>query len=164
MGYFDALMRYFEVWGRTSRSQYWTFQIIALLGSIAALFADVGAIRLGFEQAHFGLIVTFFGILNVIPAITATVRRLHDIGKSGFWYLLCFVPLGGLVVLFWMFRRGDDGDNDYGSPNDDPSREGDEMSSSGYEPPAGRVVRMGAGSARPAASDDSGGASTTRFI
>jgi uncharacterized membrane protein YhaH (DUF805 family) len=164
MGYFDALMRYFEFWGRTSRSQFWTFQLIAFFATIAACLADVGAIRLGFEQTHFGLVVTFFAIFNVVPAITATVRRLHDIGKSGFWYLLCFVPFGGIVLLIWTIRRGDDGDNDYGSPQGGRRPEMESEGSFGYEPPAGRLVRMGSASARPAASVEGGSASTSRFI
>jgi uncharacterized membrane protein YhaH (DUF805 family) len=164
MGYFDALMRYFEFWGRTSRSQYWTFQLIALLLAIAALFADIGAMRLGFEHDHVGLFITFFGIFNIIPSITATVRRLHDIGKSGFWYLLCFLPFGAIVVLIWTIKRGDDGDNGYGGAGGDRHPEAQAVSGSGYEPPNGRVVRMGSASARPASSADSSGASTTRFI
>jgi uncharacterized membrane protein YhaH (DUF805 family) len=165
MGYFDALMRYFEVWGRTSRSQYWTYQLIAFLLLVGAVFADSGAIRLGFEQGHLGIFFVFFTIFHFIPSITVTVRRLHDIGKSGFWYLLCFVPFGALVVLFWTIRRGDEGDNGYGDADGNrpiapppPSR------TPGYEPPAGRVVRMGNTAPRPASSAGSGGDSTSRFI
>jgi uncharacterized membrane protein YhaH (DUF805 family) len=161
MGYFDALLRYFEFWGRTSRAQYWTYQLLMLAAIAAAVLADVGAIRTGFEQEHIGLIVAFVTIFHYVPTITTTVRRLHDIGKSGWWYLLCFVPLGGFVVLFWMFRRGDTGDNGYGPP---PSADFDGGEDAGYVPPAGRLVRMGSNAPRPAVAFDPQAISTNRFI
>jgi uncharacterized membrane protein YhaH (DUF805 family) len=162
MGYFDTLLRYFEVWGRTSRRQYWTYELVMTAALVAAFFADVGAIRSGLEQDHIGLIVTFVAIIHCVPSITATVRRLHDIGRSGWWYLLCFVPLGALVVLYWTCLRGDSGENAYGPP----AAEGGAMADDepGYMPPAGRVVRMGGTTPRAAAELDSQTATTNRFI
>jgi len=162
MGYLDTLLRYFEFWGRTSRRQYWTYQLVMIAAMVAAVFADIGAIRSGLEEDHVGLIVTFVSIFHCVPSITATVRRLHDIGRSGWWYLLCFVPLGGLVVLFWMFVRGDSGDNAYGPPAD----EGDAVTDDdfGYTPPAGRVVRMGNATPRATVDLESQPASSSRFI
>jgi uncharacterized membrane protein YhaH (DUF805 family) len=163
MGYFDTLLRYFEVWGRTSRRQYWTYQLVMIAAIVAAVFADVGAIRSGLEHTHIGLIVTFVTIIHCVPSITATVRRLHDIGRSGWWYLLCFVPLGGLVVLYWTFVRGDTGDNAYGPPPDAGGAMVDD--GFGYMPPAGRVVRMGSAVPRAAAADfDPNAVPTNRFI
>jgi uncharacterized membrane protein YhaH (DUF805 family) len=163
MGYFDTLLRYFEVWGRTSRRQYWTYQLVMIAAIVAAVFADVGAIRSGLEHTHIGLIVTFVTIIHCVPSITATVRRLHDIGRSGWWYLLCFVPLGGLVVLYWTFVRGDTGDNAYGPPPDEGGAMVDD--GFGYMPPAGRVVRMGSAAPRAATADfDPNAVPTNRFI
>jgi uncharacterized membrane protein YhaH (DUF805 family) len=162
MGYFDTLLRYFEVWGRTSRRQYWTYQFVMIAALVAAFFADIGAIRSGLERDHIGLIVTFVGIIHCVPAITATTRRLHDIGRSGWWYLLCFVPLGSLVVLYWTLLRGDSGDNAYGPPADEGGAmdDGEPV----YLPPAGRVVRMGNAGPRAAVDLESPGATNSRFI
>jgi uncharacterized membrane protein YhaH (DUF805 family) len=163
MGYLDTLLRYFEFWGRTSRRQYWTYQLVMIAATVAAVFADIGAIRSGIETDHIGLIVTFVAIFHCVPSVTATVRRLHDIGRSGWWYLLCFVPLGGLVVLFWTFVRGDSGDNGYGPPADEGGAARD--TDFGYMPPAGRVVRMGNAAPRAVAADlESQPASSSRFI
>jgi uncharacterized membrane protein YhaH (DUF805 family) len=162
MGYFDTLLRYFEVWGRTSRRQYWTYQLVMIAALVAAFFADIGAIRSGLEQDHIGLIVTFVAIIHCVPSITVTIRRLHDIGRSGWWYLLCFVPLGALVVLYWTFLRGDPGDNAYGPPADEGGAMDEDEPA--YMPPAGRVVRMGNAAPRAAVDLDSPGATSSRFI
>lgn len=162
MGYFDALLRYFEFWGRTSRAQYWTYQLLMLVAVIAGFFADIGAIRAGLEQEHIGLIVVFVTIFHFVPTITTTIRRLHDINKSGWWYLICFVPFGGLFLLYWTLRRGDPGDNFYGRPA--VIAADDEAGEMGYVPPAGRLVRMGNAAPRPAAVFDPQASSGNRFI
>ena len=49
------------------------------------------------------------------PSIAVAVRRLHDIGRSGWWYLLIFVPIIGWIVLLVFFcTRGEDGPNQWG--------------------------------------------------
>ena len=54
----------------------------------------------------------------VIPMIAVSVRRLHDIGKSGWYYLLCLIPIVGTIVLIiWFCQEGNIGRNEYG---DDP--------------------------------------------
>ncbi len=68
-----------------------------------------------------GILTVFMAVFHVVPQITISVRRLHDIGRSGFWYLLNFVPFGGLVLLFWACVGSDLGPNDYGDdPRDGP--------------------------------------------
>ena len=53
----------------------------------------------------------------LIPSISIGVRRLHDVNRSGWWYLLIFVPLvGPLVLLYWAIQPGDAGGNAYGDP------------------------------------------------
>ena len=160
MGYFDALLRYFEFWGRTSRAQYWTYQLLMLVAVVAGFFADVGAIRAGVEQSHFGVLVMFVAIFHYIPSVTSTIRRLHDINKSGWWYLLYLVPFGGLLVLYWMCCRGDLNDNAYGPPSAGRADSPD----FGYVPPSGRVVRMGSNAPRTAAAFEPQSISSTRFI
>jgi hypothetical protein len=57
----------------------------------------------------------FVAFVHIIPSVTVQVRRLHDIGKSGAWYLLHFVPFGGLVLLYWACCASEAGSN-YGYP------------------------------------------------
>ena len=56
-----------------------------------------------------------YDLAILIPTIALGVRRLHDIGKSGLWYLLILVPVAGpIILLVWFCRLGDYGENAYG--------------------------------------------------
>ncbi|GAB6988544.1 DUF805 domain-containing protein [Paenibacillus pini] len=52
----------------------------------------------------------------LLPALAVTVRRLHDIGKSGWWYFISWVPLAGGIILLVFLCLDSVGDNQYG-PN-----------------------------------------------
>ncbi len=57
--------------------------------------------------------------------LAVSVRRLHDLGKTGWLLLLCIVPIAGLIILIWLFgRRGDPGDNRFGSARQAARRRG----------------------------------------
>ena len=61
-----------------------------------------------------GLII---GLVHFIPGLAVTVRRLHDVGRSGWWFLIILIPLIGiLVLLYWMIKGSEQGANKWG-PN-----------------------------------------------
>lgn len=120
--YFDGMLRYFEFWGRSTRMQYWMFFLIQFVLTCAAVAIDFtinGRPGTHWQQMP---VTLFMVIIHLIPGITVQVRRLHDIGKSGGWYLLTFLPLGSLVLLYWAFLGSDVPDNNYGS-HERPSSE-----------------------------------------
>lgn len=95
--------------GRASRSQYWWYFLFTLL---------LGFI-LGFLQlfvGDFGRILA--GIVNlalILPGLGLCVRRLHDIGKSGGWLLIAFIPLvGAIVLIIWFCQGSEMYPNNYG--------------------------------------------------
>ena len=101
-----CLKKYFVFEGRASRSEYWWFQLIVSPSYfISTVFEnDIAYIFLG---------ITLF---TLIPAISAGVRRLHDINRSGFFLLISFIPfIGGLVLLFFLIAEGTKGKNRFGS-------------------------------------------------
>ncbi len=57
-----------------------------------------------------------FALALIIPSLAVTVRRLHDTNRSGWWYLITFVPLGGIVLLVFMCLDSEPGSNKWG-PN-----------------------------------------------
>jgi uncharacterized membrane protein YhaH (DUF805 family) len=63
-----------------------------------------------------GLLSGIFILVHLLPAIGVAVRRLHDIGKSGWWYLLVFIPFIGAIVLLVFFVMDSKEENLYG-PN-----------------------------------------------
>lgn len=110
--FLKALKQYVDFKGRARRKEYWNF----------ALFASVIGSALGLVGAWVGdlanLVPTLFLLAMVLPGAAACVRRLHDIGKSGWWGLLSLIPVFGWIPLFvLLFRDGERAPNRFG---DDP--------------------------------------------
>lgn len=107
----DAIKMAFEQYanfnGRSSRSEYWWWVLFtSLLGIIVSLFQS---------EIISGLV--YLGIF--LPSIAVGVRRLHDIGKSGWWYLINLIPLvGNIIFIVWACQDSQMHDNEYGEvPN-----------------------------------------------
>jgi len=128
--YFDALLRYFEFSGRSTRRQFWMFQLTAVFVYCAAAFLDVaGSTRIP-DPFRPGFFLTCAIVFQLFPQITVTARRLQDGGRSGWWWLLGLVPLGNLVLLAWAgFSPSQPGENAYGPEEGTPPRQ----ASSTYE-------------------------------
>ena len=95
--------RYTDFNGRSRRSEYWWSSLsIAIIGAIvSAILGDLAFI---------------WSLAILVPGIAVSVRRLHDIGKSGWWYLFIFVPLVGQILLIIWFCKDSAPDNEWG-PN-----------------------------------------------
>jgi len=119
--YADALLRYFSFSGRSSRLQYWMFQLVMVLLLIVAIEIDLlrgDPIHRGHYGFEYGLVTNCVILFHLMPATTIAVRRLHDIGKSGLWYLVIFIPFAVFWLLFQHCLSSEPGTNDYG---EDPS-------------------------------------------
>jgi uncharacterized membrane protein YhaH (DUF805 family) len=98
-----CLQKYVGFEGRASRSEYWWF---FLFNIVLTIIAQVINVKLG------GLV----SLLLLLPGISAAVRRMHDIGKSGFYLLLGLIPLVGLILLYWAVQPSQPEANQYGEP------------------------------------------------
>ena len=105
----SALKRnYFNLNGRASRSEYWWWFLFTVIAGavVGAIGSFIGLTRL------LGYALSLFLFL---PSLGVSVRRLHDIGKSGWWLLLSFIPLIGTVVLvLWFVKNSNMYPNQYG--------------------------------------------------
>ena len=119
--------------GRARRSEYWYFVLgqilivlgIVMIGSLIGTF--LGSAEDGFFIA-FGF-SGFYFLAILIPYLALVVRRLHDIGKSGWFYFVRFIPvIGGIWLLVLLCTEGNYGPNNYGL---DPKDEFDEISEIG---------------------------------
>jgi uncharacterized membrane protein YhaH (DUF805 family) len=112
--YFQALRKYAIFAGRARRKEFWSFFLINLLIIFALQLIDF---LLGkFDHvAHLGLVSTIYEFAMLIPVIAASVRRLHDTNRSGWWYFIILIPLVGFIPL-WIFMAEDSqpGENRYG--------------------------------------------------
>lgn len=103
-----CLKKYSTFSGRARRSEYWWF-VLAYTGALLT----VGLIDNVVGSDVLGVIVL---LALVIPALAVSVRRLHDTGRSGAWYLISFVPfVGGLVMLVFACQDSTPSPNIYGS-------------------------------------------------
>ena len=102
---------------RASRSEYWWFQLFFFVALATADFIDVMMGDLAEVSFNWFGTVAFLGL--IIPNLAVTVRRLHDLGYSGWFILLVFIPcLGsiiGLVMLVFMMVDGESQINVYGT-------------------------------------------------
>lgn len=93
--------------GRANRSQYWYFVLFCVLISIPLAVVDV---VIGIR-----LFSTIFSIAVLFPSVCLGIRRLHDLGKPGWFYFLCLVPVVGPIALLVMFcLKGQNEKNQFG--------------------------------------------------
>ncbi|KQX77889.1 MULTISPECIES: DUF805 domain-containing protein [Streptomyces] len=106
--YLDVLKNYAGFSGRARRKEYWMF---ALFNAIVA----VVLLAIGFaieSQIPYGI----YMLAVLVPSLAVVVRRLHDTGRSGWWFLIAFVPLvGGIILLVFMCSEGAREANEYGA-------------------------------------------------
>ena len=127
MGFFSAIKvcfaKYATFRGRARRSEYWFFTLFIILSSVVASVLDAAVA--GNTAGH---LTVFSGILWVaifLPSLAVTARRLHDTDRSGWWMLISLVPvIGGILLLVWVCKRGDDSSNRFGQSPIGPMQPG----------------------------------------
>ena len=108
------LKKYADFTGRAPRAEYWWFYLLVIIGYVIATVLD-STLGLGRMAGPYGLITMLFGLAMLVPSIAVGIRRLHDLGKSGWWLLIAFIPIIGAIVLIVFFvQAGTPGDNEYG--------------------------------------------------
>ncbi len=113
-GYTTAMRRYFEVSGRSNRSEYWMFALVYFVIAVIATIIDVAVLGHGFGENP-GIVASIVTLLHFIPSITVGIRRLHDTDRSGWWLLILFIPLIGVIWLIVLFCfEGTLGNNRFG--------------------------------------------------
>ena len=113
--YVDVLKKYAVFSGRAQRAEYWYFALFNIIISVVLVGLDM---LLGFGgDVGVGLLSGIYSLAVIIPGIAVAVRRLHDIERSGWWLLIGFIPLIGIIVLIiWFVKDSQPGENTYG-PN-----------------------------------------------
>lgn len=106
IGFPEAVVLFFKNYtnfkGRSRRSEYWwAWLFTALVSSVlTAAIPDIAGL---------------WTVITCIPTLSLAVRRLHDIGKSGWWYLIYAIPLvGGILMLIWSCKDSDPNTNQWG--------------------------------------------------
>ena len=108
------LRKFADFSGRARRAEYWWFYLLVIVGYLVASIID-SLMGLDGTVGPYGIITLVFGLAMLLPSIAAGVRRLHDTDRSGWWMLIAFVPLVGVIVLLVFFvLEGTQGENRFG--------------------------------------------------
>lgn len=114
MTYIEAvktcMRKYIDFSGRAARSEFWWFILFTIivgfvLGFLAGLTGNNSVMA----------IAQLIPLIFVLPTIAVAVRRLHDIDKSGWFYLLILIPIvGPILLIYWFVQPGTVGPNRFG--------------------------------------------------
>jgi len=100
--------KYFDFETRSSRKEFWYWQLFRILMFLTITYLE----SLGLSGLLF-----ISNFIFLIPEIAVSIRRLHDINKSGWWILLTLTIIGIIPLTYFYCIKGDDGANDYGQTN-----------------------------------------------
>ena len=102
--------------------KYWSFSLFYVIGLVFALILD-SFISLTDSFGEGGLVYGLFVLASLCPSLAVSVRRLHDIGRSGWYLLVGLVPLiGPLFLIFWCLSDSQPETNKWGAdPKGGPS-------------------------------------------
>lgn len=101
--YFAVLQKYAVFKGRARRKEFWMFHLISF---IVAVLLGVAS-----DEAS-----ALYSLIVFLPSFGVSVRRLHDIGRSGWWILVFLIPIIGVILmLYWYCQDSQSGFNEYGA-------------------------------------------------
>ena len=107
--------KYCSFRGRASRSEYWWWIVFTFV--VAIIFGNPSGIQSLHESSASGLPVISYvvGALLLLPNLGVLIRRLHDTGRSGWWWLIGFIPfLGSIILIVFCCQASQPFPNQYG--------------------------------------------------
>lgn len=111
--YFGCFKQYFQFKGRARRAEYWWFFVVNLIPAVTLSLLD-RQLGLVSESTGYGLISGLYIAVAFIPSLAVTVRRLHDTGRSGWWFLLSLIPVINIALIILLALDGAKSANKYG--------------------------------------------------
>ncbi len=114
--YLKVLKNYVGFKGRARRKEYWMFVLFHIIFSIAAMVLD-NVTGMADPTTNYGPIYALYALALLLPSLAVAVRRLHDVGKSGWFLLIALIPIIGAIWLIVLYvTDSKPGPNKYG-PN-----------------------------------------------
>ena len=135
--YLRALKKYAVFSGRSSRKEYWMFELWNTLITFFFFIIFTVIVNANRDLSALALLPVLYPLATIVPSLAETVRRLHDTNRDGYWFFIGLVPLiGPFIMLSWMLKAGDPGDNRFGpSPYAQPKPTLEEMQMGYLAPP-----------------------------
>jgi len=125
MGFGQALVSGFKNYvnfsGRSPRSAYWYWVLwMIILGFVAGMLDAVIDVVLGSDHYitighnQYGPLGTIITLATFLPGLALCIRRLHDVDRSGWWFLIVLTIFGCIFVIYWACTKGTAGPNRFG--------------------------------------------------
>jgi len=118
--YINGIKNYALFSGRASRQEFWMFFLFNLMFAVLAMILDHifgTTFTIYGTSLPYGYIYLFYWLFVLIPGLAIQTRRLHDVGKSGWFLFICLIPIaGGIWLLVLLCTDSTYGINKYG-PN-----------------------------------------------
>ena len=112
--YLKVLKQYADFSGRARRKEYWMFVLFNMIFAIVAAILD-NVLGIAMEGTGYGPLYGIYALAVLIPGLAVAVRRLHDVGKSGWLILITLIPLiGAIWLLVLLVTDSHLGENQYG--------------------------------------------------
>ena len=112
--YIKVINSYSDFNGRARRKEYWMFTLWNIIFALLASLLDY-SFGIVYPLVGYGPLYIAYALFVLVPGFAVAVRRLHDTGKSGWIYLVAFIPIAGWIwLLILLIKEGDQGNNAYG--------------------------------------------------
>jgi uncharacterized membrane protein YhaH (DUF805 family) len=113
--YLHVLRNYATFSGRARRAEYWMFVLFNMIFAIGLMIMD-NVLGIAADDLGYGPLYGLYTLFVLVPGLAVLVRRLHDIGKSGWMALILFIPLVGAIwLLILLVSDSEAGENKWGS-------------------------------------------------
>ena len=106
----SGFQNYVNFSGRAARSEFWFWTLFSFLATAAAGIIDMVA----FANAAVSPLNILVSLALFLPGLAVSVRRLHDLDRTGWWLLLVFTVIGVILLLVWDCMKGTTGPNRFG--------------------------------------------------
>ena len=119
MNFFESIkscfIKYTDFSGRSMRSEYWNYTVFIIVLSFVVDFLDVKIAGVSYLDYYgFGTLSIILTIVTIVPSTAVSIRRLHDINKSGWWLLLALTVIGIIPLIYWVCKKSDEKENRFG--------------------------------------------------
>ena len=118
MGFVESIKtcfsKYFVFSGRATRSEFWYFYLFWIIGIFLVLYGDIVLNPELLENNETGPLEIIFILVTLIPYLSVNIRRLHDVNRSGWWFLIPLTIIGIIPFYYWILKPSDTSTNKYG--------------------------------------------------
>ena len=115
MSWYLKVMKNYAVFdGRARRKEYWMFILFNMIFAFIAIGLD-NILGIANENLGYGAIYILYSLAVFLPSLAVSVRRLHDVGKSGWFFFISLIPfIGAIWLLVLLATDSNAGVNEYG--------------------------------------------------